>query len=355
MIRFANPGYLQWTLIILILWFFLALYEKRQRRIVSEVFGKRIYPFLSASLSLTRVFWNRVLLCLGCLFLLLALARPQMGAKTQETRSQGIELVLAADVSLSMMADDLKPTRLDQMKAELDKIIDQLGGHRVGILAFAGSATLLSPLTNDPGALHLYVESLSPDVVSSGGTSFQSAFEEAKKAFEKGGVTETDTDKVTRVIVLASDGEDQEQGAVEIVRDLRKAGITTYTIAYGTEQGASIPERDMTGYLSGFKKDISGNTVVTKVHGEALKELAKEGGGKFYFSVFGGSHIKDLLKDIERLEKNSVNTSVSVLYDEKFQWPLFFTFLCFLIEFVNGNRRKKYGLWKGRFEMELQE
>ena len=104
-----------------------------------------------------------------------------------------------------------------------------------------------------------------------------------------------------------------------------------------------------------FKKDISGNTVVTKVHGEALKELAKEGGGKFYFSVFGGSHIKDLLKDIERLEKNSVNTSVSVLYDEKFQWPLFFTFLCFLIEFVNGNRRKKYGLWKGRFEMELQE
>lgn len=355
MIKFANPAYLQWSLSVFALWFLLIFYEKQSRKIITKVIGERLYPFLTSTLSMARVFWNRVLLCLGCLFLFLALARPQMGSKTQEARSQGIELILAADVSLSMMADDLKPTRLEQMKSELDKIIDQLGGHRVGIIAFAGSAALLSPLTNDPGALHLYVDSLSPEVVSSQGTNFLNVFEEARKAFEKGGVTPTETDRVTRVIILASDGEDQEKGAIEAVRDLHKSGITTYTIAYGTEQGASIPERDVTGYLSGFKKDLSGNTVVTKVHGDALKELAQEGGGKFYFSVFGGTHIKDLMKDIDRLEKNSMNTTVSVVYDEKFQWPLGIALVCFLLEFANGNRRKNQGAWKGRFEMEMRE
>ncbi len=177
--------------------------------------GARLYPFLSSSVSHKKRTLKTVLQVLAVFLFVIALARPQLGESQQEVKSEGVEIIFAVDVSESMLAEDVKPSRLEQAKAELSRLIDLMPGNKVGVVAFAGSAALLSPLTNDPSAIKMYLESLDPNAVSSQGTNFTDALKVSKEAFERGGVSTDDTVKVTRVILIASDGEDHEPGALE--------------------------------------------------------------------------------------------------------------------------------------------
>ena len=249
-------------------------------------FGEKNALFLTQNVSYGMRRWRLLLQILGLFFVVLALARPQMGISQQEIRSEGIELLILADVSDSMLAEDVRPSRLAQMRVELSKLLDLMPGNKVGVIAFAGSSALLSPLTTDPNALKMYIDSLDTTSVSSQGTNFESALSYAKEAFEKGGVTQDQTTKTTRAILIVSDGEDLEKGALEIAQKLTEQGVRIFSMAYGTAKGAAIPMRDMRGNQIGFKKDSTGQTVVTQVHGDFLKQLADTGKGQFYFASF---------------------------------------------------------------------
>nr|WP_295901118.1 VWA domain-containing protein [uncultured Bdellovibrio sp.] len=351
MFRFENLAafnYLWLIPIIIVVGFF---FDRRSKKRMETAIGSRLYPFLSSSVSNKKRAIKTTLQVLAVFFFVLALARPQMGESQQEVKSEGVEIIFAVDVSESMMAEDVKPSRLAQAKAELSRLIDLMPGNKVGVVAFAGSAALLSPLTNDPGAIKMYLESLEPSSVSSQGTNFTEALKVSKEAFERGGVTTDETVKVTRVILFASDGEDHEPGAYEEAKKLAGEGIRIFSLAYGTEKGGAIPVRDGMGFLKGYKKDRQGQTILTTVKGDALRALAEAGKGSFYFATFGGDQTKHLVEDITKLEKTQFDSTVATQYEERFQTVLLIGIIIALLELFLGERRMGFRFWKGRYEV----
>lgn len=350
MFRFAEPQAFQlfWILPVFAFVFWLSARQAAKR--MRSSFGTKLTPVLTASVSTRKRVGKSLLGALALICMILALARPQAGQSTQEIKSAGVEMMILVDVSESMMAEDLKPNRLEQAKIELGRIIERLPGHKIGIIAFAGSAALLSPLTTDPNALKMYLDSLSPLSVSSQGTDFAAALDEAEAAFKRGGQGDDPTTRVTRVILVASDGEDQEPGALEAAKKLTNEGVRIFTLAYGTEAGAPIPQRDSLGFLKGYKKDSSGKEVMTKVGGGALKGLADAGKGSFYHAAFGGSHVNEIVEDINRLDKTEFESQMVTQYDEKFQIFLWLAFVLACLEIVMGERQRSGRLWRGRFE-----
>jgi Ca-activated chloride channel family protein len=350
--RFADPQHLYWLWAIAAYAVMSIFWEKYLRKKLLKSLGDRVAPVLTASLSLPRRRWKLGLQVLGLSFLLLAWARPQVGSSVEEIKSEGIELILLVDVSASMMAEDVKPSRLDFAKRELDRFLGLLGGDKVGIVGFAGSAALVSPMTSDKTALRMFLEGLSTDTVSTQGTDFSRALEEAVDAFKRGGVEADETTKVTRAIIIASDGEDNEEGAIATARNIAdKDGIRIFSLAFGTERGAPVPMRDQFGNLQGYKKDESGATVLSRTKGTILKNISNAGKGSFYHVTHGGNHVRSLRNDLDQLEKTAFSSDLATNYDEKFQYFLFLGLVILIIEMFFLERRSLGHLWKGRFEV----
>jgi Ca-activated chloride channel family protein len=174
---------------------------------------------------------------------------------------------------------------------------------------------------------------------------------EAKDAFRRGGVGGVDDVKTTRVILIASDGEDHEPGALDEAQKLVNEGVRIFALAYGTEKGAPIPDRDNMGFLRGYKKDHSGQTVLSQVHGDALRALAQAGKGSFYHAAFGGDHLQKVVEDINQLEKTQFESQMATQYDEKFQWLLMVVLIFAALELLLSERRSSFRLWSGRYEV----
>ena len=352
--RWESPENLWLLVLVPLLWLAWWIQSRRSQKQLQLAFGNKATPFLSASISMTKRRWKIFLRGLSFACLLLALARPQFGDSKQEIKAEGVEIVLLADVSTSMLADDLRPSRLELAKVDMHKLVELLAGNKIGLVAFAGSAALLSPLTTDPGSLKLFIDSLSVNSVSSQGTNFQMALAEAKGAFERGGNTDGDSSRVTKVVVIISDGEDHEPGAIEAAQKMVDEGVRIYALAYGTQKGALIPERDSLGYLKGYKKDRKGQPVMTTVNGEALQALASAGQGQMFFAAPGADYLQKLQAEVGRLEKTQFETKLAVQYDEKFQVLLIFALLFGAFELLLTDRRRKFRLWQGRFEVPQQ-
>lgn len=350
-LKWGNPSGF-YFIFLLVLWtvvFFLS--KNKVQNKLKKHFGERVIPWLSSNFSAAKQLQIFSLQLIGLFFLVLALARPQLGQSQQEVKSEGVELMILADVSDSMLAEDVKPSRLEQMKVDLSKLVDLMPGNKMGLIAFAGSASLMSPLTSDPTALKMYIESLDTFAVSTQGTVFETALTYAKEAFDKGGVTQSQQVQTTRVILVVSDGEDHEQGALEVAKALAKDGIRIISVAYGTEKGATIPARDPYGNLVGSKKNKAGEVVMTTVKGDFLKQLAQEGQGSFYVASFGGNHLRSVQQDIDAFEKTQFESSMLVQYDEQFQWPLGFGLVFILLSFLLSDRKTTPLEWKGRYEI----
>lgn len=341
MIEFADRSWLFWILpCLLILSSLIFVFNKLVRKRFQSHFDEKVLQRLTLNLSSTNrnLNWTFQILCL-C-FILVSLARPLGGEGQKKVVSEGIEIIFAVDVSNSMLAEDVRPSRLEQVKTDLSRLVDQLPGHRVGLVAFAGSAVAMSPLTNDPNAVKLYLDSLSTQAVSTQGTDFTEALTVSAEAFERGGVTVDSSTSVTRVILIASDGEDHEPGALEKIKELSSQGIRVFTIAYGTEKGGPIPERDAMGFNKGFKQDSSGQTVISKVDGKVLQSLAEASKGSFYFAVAGGEFVSRIVEDINLLEKTQYDAQSLIQYTERFQVPLSFAFIFFLAAWIFSQRAK---------------
>ena len=351
-LKWGNPYAFYYLPLILIILVIYILSEQYSLKKIESAFGKKVALYLTQSLSISKRRIQLFLQLAGLFFIILAMARPQAGESTQEIKSEGIELLILADVSDSMMAEDVRPSRLAQMKIELSKLLDLMPGNKIGIIAFAGSSALLSPLTSDPNVLKMYIDSLDINAVSTQGTNFETALQYAKEAFEKGGVTQDSQSRTTRLILVASDGEDQEAGALDSAKILAKEGIKIYTIAYGTEKGGVIPVRDNFGNAIGYKKTSSGDTVITQVKGGFLKSLADAGDGKFYFAYFNGDHLRQFVNDIGELEKSQFQSSVMTQYEEKFTTPLVLGVLLVLFSLFITDRKQNESILKGKYEIE---
>jgi Ca-activated chloride channel family protein len=349
-LKWGNPQAFYFLILVAIFVVFYFIFEKYFSLKLNKAFGKKVADYLTQSLSLRGRRLQMVLQTVGLVFIIVAFARPQAGESQQQIKSEGIELLVLADVSDSMMAEDVKPSRLSQMRIELTKLLELMPGNKIGIIAFAGSSALLSPLTSDPNALRMYIDSLDINSVSSQGTNFETALTYAKEAFEKGGVTQDNSARTTRVILVASDGEDQEKGAIDTAQKLAKEDIRIFTMAYGTEKGGAIPVRDNYGNTIGYKKDGSGQTILTQVKGDFLKSLADAGGGQFYFAYFNGDHLRQFVDNIGNLEKTEFQSSLMTQYEEKFTIPLLIGIILILISIFVSDRKSKNATLKGKYE-----
>jgi len=349
--RFESPGLLMLLWLVLALYFVTRYFDKMSIRSLGQNIDSRLIPFLTESLSAPRRVWKIRLQLLVLALLILAWARPQSGEGRVQVKNEGIEFLFLVDVSNSMLVEDIKPSRLAVAKSEINRLIDISTGDRVGVVAFAGSAVLLSPMTNDHEAIKMYIDSLDSNSVSTQGTDFSKALTEARDAFKRGGLGEQDDAQVTRAILIFSDGEDQEPGAEALAAELVKSGIHIFSVALGSEEGGAIPVRDDQGQLRGYKRDKGGQVIMSKTKGTVLKDLAKAGKGSFHHAAFQGDAVKQLRADIEQLKKSQFESGEMRTYDEKFQILLILALVLGLIELWLGDRKTRGRIWQGRFEV----
>lgn len=352
--RFANPEWLGLLWLLPVMWVLLWWNARLAKKRLATELGARMAPLLARDGSPARKRWKVVLRSIGILMACLALARPQLGKGQSEIKVRGVELMVMLDISTSMLAEDVKPSRLQFAKAELTRLFDMMSGDKVGLVGFAGSALLLSPLTNDISSLKMFLDSVSPYSVETQGTDFTKALEEAANAFERGGTEDDDRAKTTRVILVLSDGEDQEKGALELAKKLTGEGVRIFTIAFGTERGGLVPMRDERGFLRGYKKDRAGKEVVSQVKGDFLKELARVGQGAFHFATFGGNEARQVKADLDRLQKTEFASSMATQYEERFQLFLALALLFFALELLISEQGARERVWRGRFEAGLK-
>lgn len=351
MFRFHDPYYLHalWFTVLLVAVLILS-YRKVSRKLWAS-FSRDMLKVIARQTDWNRKKLKSVLQIIVIVLALIAWARPQLGIGTSEIKSEGVELMLALDVSNSMLAEDVKPNRLGQAKRELLRLVDTLGGDKIGLIAFAGSAVLISPLTQDKGAIKMFLEGLDQTSIQNQGTSFEKVLTEGGQAFNRGGVdTESDqTVKVTRALVIVSDGEDHSTEAIKLAQKIKEGGIHVFTLAVGTEGGEKIPLRDEFGNIAGYLKDPSGSEVVTKVKGDSLRKLSEEAEGSFYHLTYSGQEIAQLKGDLDRLKKAQFESVTAKEYDEKFQWFLMAAIGVAFLELLFSERSKKQKKWLGRF------
>jgi len=350
--RFADPAELIWLWLLPVLTLLWWWNWRRTQRRLQVPFSPTMIQFLTRSVSLIkrRIKWGLQLTALA--LFVVALARPQSGEGRQKAKSEGLEMMIAIDVSNSMMAEDVRPSRLDLAKKELARLVDSLGGDKVGLVAFAGSAVLLTPMTTDKGALKMFIESLSVETVGSQGTDFKKAIHEAQNALMRGG-SDGEASGATRVIVIASDGEENEKGGLDAAKKAAEEGIRIFTLGFGTSEGGQIPVRDQTGNLVGYKKDENQKVIVTKSTGEALKALADAGQGEYQHVTYGSDAIQHLKSRIGELQKAEFDTMEVSHYDELYQWFLLAGLLIAFVDLSLGTRKREGRIWRGRFEKPL--
>lgn len=331
---FVHQEYLYLLLFIPVFFLFFILRLKTNDRLLRSHIQNPCLKVVTGFTSRRKQIFRYSVLLLVFLFLILALARPQSQKKRKEVEIKGAEVMVLADVSKSMLVEDIGGfSRLAVVKRELDKLIRMLSGQRVGLISFAGSAVLISPLTLDHSILKLLLKSLSPQEHILQGTDFGAAIRTAAQALKRGSALAPSAS--SRVIVIASDGEDNEKETLETVKELVDQKIHILTLGFGTRQGGMIPMYDGQGNKTAYKKDQHGNPVVSRFVEENLKKISRMTGGAFYTVSLGSNAIERVHSDIQAIGTDVSSYQSQNVYREWYQYyllaALFFGFLYFLI------------------------
>ncbi|MCP4722582.1 MAG: VWA domain-containing protein, partial [Desulfobacteraceae bacterium] len=332
--KFLDPKilYLLWAIIPVA---GLMVYGIRQRKIILALFADPgVYPFILPGFS-NKIRWIKSVLILGALVLaVFALAGPQAGFRWEETRQKGVDIMIALDCSNSMLAQDIKPNRLEQAKREIIDLTRLMKSDRAGLVAFAGQAILQCPLTLDHDTFNIFLRVLTPDYLPVGGTNLTAAIETCYSGFEKG----SDTDKA---IVLITDGEntagENTAGDVEeIAKKMAAEGIKIFTIGVGDPAGAPIPDSS-----GGFKKDDTGNIILSRVDDKGLEKIAALTNGRYVRSVAGNMDLDQIYSReiLNTMERKTLTQGKKKVWEQRFQWFLFPCVLLLLMEMILPKRK----------------
>lgn len=289
---------------------------------------------LMPGISKTRDKVKFIILMLALVFLIFGLANPQIGSKLVEGERKGIDIFITLDVSNSMLAEDIKPNRLERAKQAISKLIDKLGNDRIGIIVFAGNAYMQLPITTDYGAAKMFLTTITTKAVPTQGTAIGEAIEMASKSFDD--VTHS------RAIIVITDGENHEDDAMEAAKDATELGIQVYTIGMGLPDGAPIPEYNQYGRRIGYKKDKQGNTVVTKLNESMLQQIASAGKGVYVRANNTESGLRTVFNEISKLEKTEFESKMFSDYEDRFQYFIAVGLILLIIELLIFERKNKW-------------
>jgi len=297
---------------------------------------------LSRSTSRGRQIARITVLFLALIFTILALAGPQIGTRLEEVKREGIDIMVAIDVSSSMLAKDIPPNRLQKAKHEVETFIDRLRGDRIGLIAFAGAAFVQCPLTLDYGAANIFLDILEPDLIPVPGTAIGEAILKAIQAFEE-------QERKHKVMVLITDGEDHGEDVLKLAEEAERQGIVIYCVGIGSPQGEPIPLTGDRGASQGFKKDREGEVVITKLDELTLEKIALQTGGKYFRATSGEEELDKIYDEIFAMEKKELGSLQYSQFEHRFQYLLFPAILLFIIEILTPERKVVKRSWRGRF------
>ena len=333
MFRFGNSEYLWGLLIIPALTFFF-IWSRIARKKALKRFGKmeilqQLMPFASKSRPVIKFF----ILMLALAIIIVGTARPQFGSKLKKVKREGVELIIALDVSNSMMAEDIQPNRLERAKRAISRLVDRLKDDKIGLIVFAGDAYTQLPITSDYNSAKLFLNSINTQIVPKQGTAMGSAINLAVRSFTPNG-------QANKAIIVITDGENHEDDPVAAAKAASDNGIIVHAIGMGLPQGSPIPvlKNGQKDYL----KDRDGNVVITKLDEQMLEKVAVAGGGIYVRANNAQVGLNTLFDEINKMEKEEMESRIYSEYDDQFQYFFAIGLFLLLLEFVILERKNRY-------------
>ena len=335
MIIFAHPQFL--LLLLLIPFFFigLAVWMGARRHRLRKFGDEALVNDLMPSWSRSKRWVRAVIYSLAFTFLVIGLSRPQIGAKLKEYKAKGAEIMIALDVSNSMLAQDYSPNRLERAKLAISRITDKLQGDRIGLIIFAGSSFVQLPITSDYVSAKMFLSNISTSSVPIQGTAIGDAINTAVRSFSA-------QSEQSRAIIVITDGENHEDDAVAAAAQAAEVGVKVYTIGVGSQEGQPIP---MDG---GLLKDKEGNIVVTRLDEDTLKQIAQAGGGAYVHAGNDEFGLTPIISEIQKMQDEEFNSVMFEEYDEQFMYFLGVALALLVLEMIIGERRSRRHLFESR-------
>jgi Ca-activated chloride channel family protein len=330
--RFANPQYLYLLLILplIVLFFLFNEFRKRRtfRRLGEEVLVKKLVPDLSTYRPFIKFIFQLIAISLA----IIMLARPQFGSKVEQIKRQGVEVIIALDVSNSMMAEDIQPSRLERAKQAISRLVETLDNDKIGLIVFAGDAFTQIPITTDYISAKMFLSTVNPDIVPKQGTAIGAAIDLGIRSFTPG------LGK-SKAMILISDGENHEDDPIAKAKEAATAGIVIFTIGIGSTEGVPIPVT--VNGRPDFLKDADGNTVITKLDENILREIAFAANGKFVRASNSNIGLDEVFSEITKLKKQELEGKMYTEYDDQF--PIFAggALLLLLADFLTMERKNR--------------
>lgn len=342
MFRFASPEWLLALLLVPALAGGFWLAARRRRGLLARFGDSSLVAKLTDSVS-NQARWIKAAMQLAAVSLLvLALARPQFGSRIETVRRRGQDVMVAVDLSRSMLAEDVTPNRLDRARLSILRLIGNLDGDRIGLVAFAGDAFVQSPLTVDYTAAAMFLNAMDPDMMPIQGTDLGEALRMSLDALDQGA-------REDRVLVVVTDGEDHEGAIDEQLQRATSGGVRIHTVGIGSTEGVPIPEGTSRGGSQGFKRDEEGNVITTRLDEGTLRALAEATGGRYVRVAPGVTAFEELVDEIAQGEGEELDSREVTQYEEQFQIFLMMGFVLLLVEALVPEGRRTAGVWSGRF------
>lgn len=338
MFRFENPIYLWLLLIIPILIILKIMMWYVQRKKLSRIGNPTLLKELMPDVSRFRPWVKFLLLITALSSLILALARPQFGSKISHEKRNGIEAIIALDISNSMLAQDVQPSRLDKSKLMIENLINSFINDKIGLVVFAGEAYVQLPITSDYVSAKMFLNDITPNLISAQGTDIARAIRVSLSSF-------TQQEGVGKAIILITDGEDNEGGALEAVKEAKEKGVNVFILGVGDSKGAPIPLGN-----GEYLKDNHGQTVMTALNEKMCKEIAQAGSGTYIHIDNTSLAQEQLNNELSKLQKGDSDAVVYSEYNEQFQIVALLSFILLLIEVCLLERKnplfKRFNLFK---------
>jgi len=333
MIQFAHTNILWFLLAVLLMLVGYRMYWRYRGRSLEKMGNPLLLESLMPESSKAAHHWKFVLLFLGTALLIVAASGPRVGSKLEEVEQKGREIIIALDVSNSMLAEDIKPSRLERSKQMINRMVDRMSNDKIGLIVFAGDAYTQIPITDDYPSVKMFLQGAGPDMVSRQGTSIGAAIELAVRSFSSQlGDSSPGLSVPSQAVVVITDGENHEDDAVGEARKAEEKGIRVFTVGLGDPNGVPIPLRP--GSTSN-RRDSDGQVVVSKLNEKLLVDVARAGNGAY----IAGDRINSLIDELDQLQKTELTSRVFSDFAERFQYFAGFALLFLLVEFFIRSRK----------------
>lgn len=334
MIKFENSEYLYFLLALLpmlAVFFYFIFWRKRA---IAKIGQAQLVLRLMPEKPKGKHYVKFIFIALAFASVVLALANPQIGTKYEKVKREGIDVIVAIDVSNSMLAEDIKPNRLERAKLLVSRLIDKMQNDRIGLIVFAGNAYLQMPLTIDHAAGKLFLGTINTGMVPTQGTAISDAIRLSMQAFGQ-------DEKKYKSLIIITDGEDHEEDALEAVEEAAAEGIIVHTVGVGSPKGAPLPLYK-NGVQLDFKRDQSGNIVLSKLNETVLQQVALKGNGEYFPLSTGSEEVNKLLSKISSMEKREIEERAFTDYEDQFQYLVAFALVLLTLEFFFSERKSEW-------------